>query len=148
MDEPVPGGAAYDPVLTALALALPPEAPRPAVRTQLIDLSEAPALPLDAGAYSWDEPFPGVKIALVKQDAARGVRATLLWGTPGASYPAHRHGGEEAVLVLQGAYCDERGSYGAGNVACNPAGSVHSVRILPEGDCISYIVLYGETEIL
>ncbi len=138
----------YDSVLAALACALPP-APLPApLRAELLDLAQAPPLPIDTAAYAWEEPYPGLRIALVKSDPERGFSARLVWGAPGAKFPPHRHGGDEAALVLQGAYRDESGRVGPGEVSRRPAGSTHSIEILPEGDCFTYLVAYGDSEIL
>jgi quercetin dioxygenase-like cupin family protein len=117
------------------SIPLPPE-----IRAAVLDLAEAPSLPLDPAAYSWEEPFPGVRTAVVKQDAARAFCALLLWASPGARYPAHRHDGAETTLVLQGACRDEHGSYSAGDVGRMRAGSTHSVEFLPSEDCIAYVV--------
>jgi len=132
-------------VLPQLSSPVKPEA---RVREQLIDISEAPALPIDPGAFRWEEPFPGFRMATVKEDPARSFRASLLWAKPGARFPAHRHGGDESVLVLQGAYRDEERSYGPGDIAHRRPGSVHSIEILPGEDCISYAVSYGEIEVV
>lgn len=138
----------YDAVLAALARALP-AAPLPGpLRAELLDLAQAPALPIDTAAYVWEEPYPGLRIALVKAEEVRHFSGKLIWGAPGASFPKHRHGGDEAALVLQGAYRDESGRVGPGEVSRRPKGSAHSIEILPEGDCFTYLVAYGDSEIL
>jgi len=130
-------------------LRLSPEVmPAPRVRDLVVDISEAPALPIDFEAFAWEEPFPGFRMATVKVDPARRFRASLLWARPGARFPSHRHEGDESVLVLQGAYRDEEGRYGPGEVAHRRPGSVHSIEILPGEDCISYAVNYGEVEVI
>jgi putative transcriptional regulator len=135
-------------VLAALATGLPPLDPPALVKAQLLDLAEAPPAPIDAARYAWEEPFPGIRICLLKQDPARGMTGRLVWGTPGAIYPAHRHSGPEATLVLAGAYRDEHGRHAAGDVTRETEHTTHAIEILSEGDCFSYIVAYGETEIL
>lgn len=135
-------------VLAALATGLTPVTPPAVVKAQLLDLAAAPTAPVDASRYAWEEPFPGIRICLLRQDPARGMTGRLVWGTPGAIYPAHRHTGPEATLVLQGAYRDEHGRHGAGDVTRETQHTAHAIEILPEGDCFSYIVAYGETEIL
>lgn len=135
-------------VLAALAASLAPVEPSPLVKAQLLDLAEAPAAPVDPSRFTWEEPFPGLKVCLLKEDPARGMSARLIWGKPGARYPAHRHSAAEATLVLQGAYRDENGRHAAGEVTRETPHSEHSIEILPEGDCFSYIVQYGDSEIL
>ncbi len=112
------------------------------IRAAVLDLAEAPVLPLDPAAYAWEEPYLGVRTAVVKQDAARAFCASLIWASPGARYPAHRHRGDETTLILQGACRDGRRSYSAGEVARMRAGSTHAVEFLPGEDCIGYIVAH------
>lgn len=135
-------------VLAALAVSLTPVEPPALVRMQLLDLAAAPTAPIDPSRYEWEEPFPGLRICLLAEDPARGMSARLIWGRPGAVYPAHRHSAAEATVVLQGAYRDEHGRHAAGEVTRESAHSAHSIEILPEGDCFSYIVQYGDSEIL
>jgi len=132
----------------ALRRLSPTVAPDPRLRQQVLDLSEAPSLPLDLAGFAWEEPYPDFKIALVKEDPSRGLRACLLWAKPGARYPAHRHGGQENVLILQGAYKDEERCYGPGEIARRQPGSVHSIEIVAGEDCISYLVSYGDIEVV
>lgn len=141
-------GADDEKLLASLARALPSVPPPGAMRTELLDLAEAPSLPIDTAAYAWEEPYPGLRIVLLRSDPARGFKAQLVWGAPGAKFPRHRHGAGEAALVLQGAYRDEAGRVGPGEVSRRARGSEHSIEILPEGDCFTYLVSYGDSEIL
>ena len=138
----------HESMLGTLAASAPHVPPAPGVKDRLLDLADAPRLPIELGAYDWKEPFPGFRYVVLRQEPSRRLTACLLWAKPGSRYPAHRHGGEEAVLVLQGTYRDEQGDYGPGQIARRPAGSVHSVEVPPGDDCISYIVSYGDHEIL
>jgi putative transcriptional regulator len=138
-------------VESALAAALPhalaEEAPAPVTRRQLLDLAEAPRELPDLDALQWEEVVPGVRLHVLKQDPARGLRACLAWAKPGASTSLHRHrGGDEVILVLQGGLRDERGEYHAGDICRSREGSVHTETILPGEDCIAYVLYYGETE--
>lgn len=45
---------------------------------------------------------------------------------PGASYPLHDHPEGEEILVLQGDFCDERGSFREGSYQLNPEGFRHA----------------------
>lgn len=51
----------------------------------------------------------------------------LLRYDPGARVPLHEHTGAETILVLDGSQSDEKGTYQAGDLVVNPAGSQHSV---------------------
>jgi anti-sigma factor ChrR (cupin superfamily) len=116
------------------------------VRQLLLDLAEAPALPIDASRYAWFDAVPGIQLAVVKEDPARGLRACLARGTAGARHPRHRHGGDELILVLEGVLRDERGSYGPGAVCHSRTGSVHSEEVVE--DCLCYVLYFGELEML
>ena len=130
------------------ALGALPAPPPDRVREQLLDLAEAPSLPLDLAAISWEELAPGVRVHVHREDAARGVRGCLIWADPGSRHARHRHHGEEAILVLKGGLRDERGVYLAGQVCRSAAGSVHSEEALPGEDCLCYVVYYGDLEML
>lgn len=120
--------------------------PDPVVRQQLLDLAEAPELPIDLSRFAWVEAFQGIKLAVVKQDAARGLRACLAWGKAGSHTVRHRHGGDELIYVLEGVLRDARGSYGPGQVCRSRTGDIHREEIVE--DCLCYVLYYGELEFL
>lgn len=72
------------------------------------------------------EPFrEGVEICrLLKGEP----EVALLRYQAGASVPRHLHQGLETILVLDGTQSDENGTYSAGSLCINPAGSMHSVH--------------------
>ena len=135
-------------ILARLAASLGPVEPGADVRQQLLDLARAPRTPIDPADYTWEKPFHGIRICSLDADATRGMTGRLVWGLPGAIYPAHGHTAAEATLILQGAYRDERGRHAAGEITRETEHTTHAIEILAEGDCFSYIVAYGETEIL
>ena len=122
--------------------------PPPAVRVTVLELAQAPRLPLDFSAYAWDEPAPGFRTALVREAPEIGLESRLVWGKPGARCPAHRHAGDETTLVLQGSCRDEHGTYGAGDLARRRAGSVHEVEFLPDQDCVAFLVAFRGRELV
>jgi anti-sigma factor ChrR (cupin superfamily) len=121
-------------------------APDPIVKQQLLDLADAPALPIDVSRYAWFDAVPGIKLAVLKEDPSRGLRACLAWGKAGARHPRHRHGGDELILVLEGVLRDERGEYGPGAVCHSRTGDVHSEEVVE--DCLCYVLYFGELEML
>jgi anti-sigma factor ChrR (cupin superfamily) len=135
-----------EPALAALALDSTPRPPAPRMRRLLLDLAEAPRLPLDLRALAWEETGPGLMRAIVRQDPERNMTGAILWARPGVLYPRHRHRGEEGFLVLQGHCRDETAEYRVGSVALKGPGSVHTVEFLPGEDCIGYVVTYGAPE--
>jgi putative transcriptional regulator len=136
--------AAASGTLAALGRVAASETPDAAIRAQLLDLADAPALPIDTSAYVWQQVTPGIRLAALKKDAARGMRACLAWADPGAKHTVHRHEGDELILVLQGGLRDERGEYGPGDLCGSRAGSVHTEEILDRGECFCYVVYYGD----
>ncbi|HED66391.1 MAG TPA: hypothetical protein ENJ09_12665 [Planctomycetes bacterium] len=81
--------------------------------------------------------------------ATRGAATVLIRMEPGASYGAHRHLGDEEVLVLSGGYRDERGVYPRGTFVHYEAGSEHRpVACEDEGVCILFAVATGGIELL
>jgi putative transcriptional regulator len=119
-------------------------APDSRLRSLLLDLADAPSLPIDRASFDWTEVTPGIKLTVVHEDAARGTRACLAWGRAGAKTPRHIHRGGENILVLEGRLRDERGSYGPGEVCYSAADSIHAEEVVE--DCLCYVVYYGELE--
>jgi putative transcriptional regulator len=130
------------------ALSAEPVPPREGLRQRVLDLLDAPALPIDLAGYAWEEPLPGVRFCTLEEDASRGVRKVLVWAKPGARYPRHRHLGDEDILVLQGRLRDERGSYGPGDICRSETGTDHSEEVEGQDDCICFVVYRGSHEIL
>jgi putative transcriptional regulator len=122
--------------------------PRPSLRQRVLDLADAPSAPIDVTAYAWDEVVPGVRVHTVREDPSRGFRAVLVWATPGARYPRHRHQGDEEILVLSGRLRDQRASYGPGDICRSVTGSEHSEEAEGPDDCICYVVYHGGHEML
>ena len=135
--------AAFDPLILALAEEPASHPIAPQVRNLLMDLAQAPSLPIDLSALDWEDIAPGVKRKVVRHDPALGMYGTILWAKPGSRYPPHRHRGDESFLVLQGHCRDEVASYRAGSIARKRPGTAHSVEFLPGEDCIGYVVCYG-----
>ena len=127
-------------------LGLAEEPPAAEVRARILDLAEAPRLPLDLDAFAWEEAAPGIRIHVLKEERERGVVKCLAWGVPGARTIRHRHLGDELILVLQGGLRDDRGRYHAGDVCHSREGSIHTEEVLPGEDCLCYVVYYGGLE--
>lgn len=68
--------------------------------------------------------WPGVRLHFI-ESWEEGSARVLIAMDPGASYPPHRHLGEEEVFVVRGSYGDEAGDYPAGSFQRNPKGSAH-----------------------
>ncbi|MAQ83943.1 MAG: transcriptional regulator [Maritimibacter sp.] len=62
----------------------------------------------------WTKLGGGVKQSILSADATGSVRLLSIPG--GQAVPDHTHGGLELTLVLQGAFADETGRFGAGDL--------------------------------
>lgn len=79
----------------------------------------------------------GVRRRLLDRQGGEVARATsVVRYDPGARFPAHRHGGGEEILVLQGTFEDEHGRYPAGTWLRNPCWSEHTPFTGPDGAVI------------
>lgn len=128
----------------AVARSIPPSAMSAKARAHLLDLLEAPRGPVDRSAFGWTDAGPGLKLHLISEDAARGVKRCLVWGRPGASTARHGHSADEVILVLEGRLKDDRGGYGPGDICRSGPGDVHQEQVVGEDDCVCFVVYYGE----
>jgi anti-sigma factor ChrR (cupin superfamily) len=83
---------------------------------------------VQSAALPWvDSPTPGVQRKLLERDGEEVARATsIVRYAPGSRFAAHVHELGEEILVLDGVFSDETGSYGAGTYLKSPPGSVHA----------------------
>ncbi len=85
--------------------------------------------------------YPGIQIHFYGIRNANGRTLALIRMAPGCGYPRHRHHGPEELLVVQGGYQDELGSYRAGQWVRYPEGSSHSPVALGGEDAPDCILL-------
>lgn len=97
--------------------------------------------PTDDG--SWREISKGVWLSGWERTLS-GTTIRLLRMASDAPVPAHRHTADELLLVLRGAFRDEYGSYGLGDVAHYVGGTDHYARGASEEDCICLFLLDGD----
>lgn len=83
---------------------------------------------IDNNDLSWiDSPTPGVRRRMLERDGDEVARATsVVQYARGSSFPRHEHELGEEILVLDGVFTDETGSYGSGTYLKNPAGTAHA----------------------
>ncbi|MEM9755939.1 MAG: ChrR family anti-sigma-E factor, partial [Pseudomonadota bacterium] len=119
------GGAAPDPV--------DPKAPTDSVLPEPLRA----VVGGDIDSVAWRPITRGVKQAVLHDDETGTAR--LLRIPAGGEMPRHSHRGMEMTLVLQGAYRDEDGRYGRGDIEV--AGEdVHHTPVAEDGDpCICLI---------
>lgn len=90
------------------------------------------------GDYQWTaSPSAGVERMMLDRIGEESGHATsLVRYVPDSVFPAHTHSGGEEILVLEGEFSDEHGSYPAGSYLRNPIGTKHRPKIGPVGATI------------
>ncbi len=89
------------------------------------DYSERVVLHSDAVIWT-TSPVQGVMRKLLERNGTEAAKATSIVSyAPGAWFSSHTHELGEEILVLDGVFEDETGSYGAGTYIKNPPGSSH-----------------------
>lgn len=169
---------AYEPgdteALSELAQALVPVLPTRAARDRLLTSARSPALRwaphfdklsllFDLGEPElleiaensalderWEHlSITGVRLFhLAPGPALAGADAGLVSIPAGASFPLHRHLGEERTLVLEGALSESDGTlYRPGDPLTMRADTSHAFQVLPGATLIYAVVLFGPIEI-
>lgn len=93
-------------------------------------------------ALPWKSRGRGVK-ELTIDIGSGGVRASLLRIKPGERIPQHTHDGVESTIVLKGAFSDESGRYGRGDVAIATEDHDHAPVADKAEECICFAVIEG-----
>ncbi len=107
----------------------------------IINADAAQRVVIDTESEPWTQsPAPGVWRRCLERHGGESGRATsIVRFEPGARFPEHAHPEGEEVLVLDGAFGDETGSYSAGMFLLSPPGSRHAPAC-PEG-CLLFVKL-------
>jgi len=109
------------------------------VKVSLInaEFDQRVALP-PPGAGDWvTSPTAGVTRRMLDRVGDEVARATsLVRYAPASRFERHEHGGGEEILVLEGLFQDEHGSYPAGSWLRNPRWSRHTPFTGREGALI------------
>jgi anti-sigma factor ChrR (cupin superfamily) len=94
------------------------------VKLQQMHPADDSHLVIDTKATPWYPGLvPGLEVMPLHGFGSEHV-ALVRWA-PGTVFPAHGHPGGEEILVLEGVFQDDQGSYGAGSWLRNPPGSQH-----------------------
>lgn len=94
---------------------------------------------LDVDDIPWRTKLPGFK----EYDLGEidGCHVNMFWIRPGRTMPAHTHKGCELSIVLDGAFTDERGRFGQGDISIADASVDHRPKAESERPCIGFAVL-------
>ncbi len=85
---------------------------------------------------SWKRVGPGVWQKPIALSTSAKSSLRLLRIAPGRSVPEHGHGGQEMTLIISGAYEDEIGHFGPGDVADLDDHVEHQPHVVSSEDCI------------
>jgi len=86
-------------------------------------------------------PMRGVERRMLDRIGEEVARATsIVRYAPQSHFSAHRHGGGEEFLVLEGVFEDEHGQYPVGSYIRNPPTSAHTPGSTP--GCILFVKLW------
>ena len=130
--EPVLIGS-LDAVLARLDAPVAPPAPAPR-RAGIFPAPLASYVGGGAERVKWRTVGMGVRQAILVADREASVR--LLYIPAGQAVPDHGHRGTELTLVLQGAFRDETGRFGPGDVEMADEALEHTPVAEPGPDCI------------
>lgn len=97
---------------------------------------------VDSERLDWlASPMPGVERRMLDRVGGEVARATsIVRYAPGSRFSAHRHGGGEEFLVLDGVFQDEHGDYPEGSYLRNPPTSSHEPG--SESGCEIFVKLH------
>lgn len=93
------------------------------------------------GRLKWRWMGPGMHY--IRTTGPSGRTMLMLRIGPGKSMPMHGHGGNEITQILQGAYDDALGHFGAGDIADLDAETEHQPVTSPGVPCICVAALDG-----
>lgn len=85
---------------------------------------------------TWRWLAPGVEYHPIKLSSGCCGDLRLVKVAPGTALPEHGHSGMEQTLILRGSYCDELGTYRAGDFADLDDEVEHRPVACPEAGCI------------
>lgn len=88
---------------------------------------------------AWRTIAPGVRKHNISTGPGCGSSLYMLHIVPGKAVPEHGHGGAEMTLILAGAYRDEMGRFGPGDVADLDEDVEHQPLVEPGEPCICLV---------
>jgi putative transcriptional regulator len=118
--------------------ASPPPAESPPRRAHRLPAPLCDYVPDDLEAMLWRNYGSAAEADLVLD--APGYRTRLIKVRAGRAVPQHSHRGAELTLVLEGAFRDETGRYGRGDVAIADDTVDHKPMAEPGVDCLCLAV--------
>lgn len=102
----------------------------------------APLSERKIGKWKWVA--PGMRFAKVEVPEDPTYNVVLLRIGAGKALPKHGHTGTELTLVLKGAFSDENGRYGRGDLEEEDDDGDHQPRVEMDGECICLAAIEGQ----
>lgn len=93
----------------------------------------------------WKRKAPGVALHHIPLSSSDSGKLVLMRIAPGKAMPEHGHGGEELTLLLTGAYRDEIGRFGPGDVADLDEDIEHRPVVENGEDCYCVVAIEAPT---
>jgi putative transcriptional regulator len=125
-----------------------PESVVPTRSHEALDMGIAIPEPLARRAIGgWKWLGPGMRYARVDMPEDPDHNLVLLRVPAGRAMPEHSHSGEEVTLVLKGAFRDESGHFGAGDLIDEDEQTNHTPMVDPSGECICLAAIEGPMRI-
>lgn len=100
----------------------------------------------DLGKVPWKTVAPGVRRHRIDLGQDTGSSLYMLHIAPGKAVPEHGHGGSELTLILSGAYRDELGLFGPGDIADLDEHVEHQPKVEPGAPCICLVATEAPTK--
>jgi putative transcriptional regulator len=116
----------------------PPAAARP--ENALFPQALRDLVGFEAEDVPWRTRLPGFREYPLDMD---GCEVNLMWIRPGRALPAHTHKGMELILILDGAFNDERGRFGPGDISIADETVDHRPVAEKDRPCIAFAVSDG-----
>jgi len=111
---------------------------------KMLDMGVAMPSPLLQRKISkWRFIAPGMRFAKVEVPEDPKFSVMMLRVGPGKALPMHGHTGSELTLILKGAYRDESGRYGPGDLDEETEESEHQPMVEGDGECICIAAIDG-----
>lgn len=113
--------------------------------TPALDAGPEKRLPLsaylkgDIDDVKWRPVAPGLSQSVIEAQGYRSGVLRLLKIESGTKMPRHTHKGEELTLILRGAYEDEVGTFGVGDLADLDGDQTHTPMAIGNEPCICLI---------
>lgn len=94
---------------------------------------------------SWKTVAPGIRKHTIALPSKTASSLYMLHIAEGKAVPEHGHGGAEITLVLSGAYRDELGRFGPGDIADLDEHCEHQPKVEPGSPCICLVATEAPT---